>query len=43
MAAMETGNTSMAKSVWRELLEISYTSALDLNLEVVEAYGTSLI
>lgn len=42
-AAMETGNQSVARSLFRELLEVNYTCAMDLHSEVREAYNVSLI
>ena len=40
MAAMETGNSSVAKTIILELREHDFTAANKLAADVVKAYGT---
>ncbi len=42
-AAMETGNTGVARLVFRELLELNCTAAIDLNNDVIASYGVDLL
>ena len=43
LAAMETGNISLARSVWRELLSVNYTTASDIRKDVQVAYKVDLL
>ena len=43
MATMETQNHSLAKLVWRELLELNYTGAAEIRQDVLASYSVDLL
>lgn len=42
MAAMETGNEGLARTIVTELREVDFAAGNALRIEVVKAYGTDL-